>query len=88
MCKENKTKSENARNIQTTLRWNPGLLVKVFCFCSTPLVCRLESYGEASMVFEFARAEAAKRARGLAHVLMCLEVCVCGMYVCVNELCT
>ena len=26
------------------------------------------------MVFEFARAEAAKRSRGLAHVLMCLEV--------------
>jgi len=41
------------------------------------VVRRLESFGEASMVFEFARAQAAKRARGLAHVLLCLEVRAC-----------
>mmetsp|Transcript_29048 Transcript_29048/g.78230 ORF Transcript_29048/g.78230 Transcript_29048/m.78230 type:complete len:724 (+) Transcript_29048:54-2225(+) len=34
---------------------------------------KLEPFGEANMVFEFARAQAAKRARGLSHVLLCLE---------------
>lgn len=34
---------------------------------------RLPAFGEAAAVFEFARAEAGRRARGLAHPLLCLE---------------
>jgi hypothetical protein len=51
-----------------------SICVQMQTLIARSCLIRLESYGEASMVLEFARAQAAKRARGLAHVLLCLEV--------------
>lgn len=40
---------------------------------------KLEPYAEALTIFEFAKAEAAKRARHLQHPLLCLEAIQCGV---------
>ena len=40
---------------------------------------RLESFGEAQQIIAFARAQAAKKSRGLAHPQLCLDAIAAGI---------
>ncbi len=49
------------------------------CVCVCVCLCRLEPYGEAMAIIEFARAEANRKARGLQHPQLCLDAIQAGV---------
>lgn len=53
----------------SNLQWYVGYTAAI-CVVSP---CRLESFGEAMAIIEFARTQAAQKARGLAHPQLCLD---------------